>query len=62
VPAALEALVLGCLAKNADERPASARVLAAELRKLQDEHPWHEEDARNWWSARSAVRTSLAKI
>ncbi len=62
VPAALDALVLRCLAKEADERPASARVLAAELHALRTESPWSEEDARNWWVARSAVRTSLAEI
>ncbi len=48
---ALERVVLACLAKRPDERPASA----AELDRMLAESgvgPWTEADARAWWSNR----------
>jgi serine/threonine-protein kinase len=48
IPAALDALVLGCLAKDAHDRPSSADDLVASLETLQAD--WTEHDARAWWS------------
>jgi serine/threonine-protein kinase len=61
IPPELDALVLRCLAKKADDRPSSARALMLELRALQDECPWSEDEALRWWTARTArteVRTN----
>jgi serine/threonine-protein kinase len=62
VPAALERIVLACLAKKPDERPADAAALI-ELLDECDVAEWTRDDARTWWAlhaskvkARSAAR------
>jgi serine/threonine-protein kinase len=50
VPAELEALVLACLAKTPDQRPASAAALKAALRAIALPPGWNEEAAARWWS------------
>jgi serine/threonine-protein kinase len=49
LPAGLEALVLRCLAKDRDDRPASAEELAASLDALAL-GPWTAGEARRWWA------------
>jgi len=49
VPKALDQIVLRCLAKNPEDRPADARVLAALLAACPLPRPWTEEDAERWW-------------
>jgi serine/threonine protein kinase len=49
IPAALEHLVLACLAKKPEERPQSARQLAQSLETI-DGMTWSEEDAGRWWN------------
>lgn len=48
----LEALIVACLAKGADDRPESAEAVIEALDALEDVVPWSEEDARAWWKAR----------
>ena len=47
--AGLESLVLQCLAKRPEDRPASAQQLAQGLRGLQTRLVWTQENSRNWW-------------
>jgi serine/threonine-protein kinase len=49
IPAALEALVLRCLAKKPEDRPANAALLEEQLVSLALAHPWKASDARVWW-------------
>ncbi|MBN2361832.1 MAG: protein kinase [Deltaproteobacteria bacterium] len=50
LPAAFDDLVLACLRKHPDERPAGAREVAAALRAIPLEQPWTAERAEAWWS------------
>jgi serine/threonine-protein kinase len=54
VPADLEAVVLGCLAKDPSERFASAEDLEEALGRCQCASQWTEAHARAWWAAHGA--------
>lgn len=53
LPRELEDLVLACLAKKKEDRPASARALGTALAAC-DVEPWTEERAREWWLENAA--------
>ena len=50
VPAELDRIVLGCLAKKPSDRPPSAADLSRLLGAVATT-PWTQDDARHWWSA-----------
>ncbi|MEJ5370210.1 MAG: hypothetical protein WHT08_18010 [Bryobacteraceae bacterium] len=56
VPKALDELVLECLAKAPQQRPASVRELKRRLQACAADAPWSEEDAERWW------RTNLPSV
>jgi hypothetical protein len=49
VPPDLEALLLQCLCKQADDRPPSARALRDGLRRCGQVEPWTADAAAAWW-------------
>ncbi len=49
IPPAMDALVMACLAKRPEDRPASAAELARRLRAIADNDGWTEERALRWW-------------
>jgi eukaryotic-like serine/threonine-protein kinase len=49
IPVELDALVLSCLAKDRENRPASARTLLERLQAVKLETAWTDERARGWW-------------
>jgi hypothetical protein len=59
VPAALEEVVLACLAKKADERPKDAATVARMVRACALEE-WTREEALAWWTTVRASKASQA--
>jgi serine/threonine-protein kinase len=51
VPDRLDALVLRCLAKDREQRPATILDVAAVLQEVARERPWPDEMAAAWWSS-----------
>jgi len=51
IPSDLEQLILACLEKTPEKRPADARKLQAALRACSDARTWSEDDARLWFAA-----------
>jgi serine/threonine-protein kinase len=56
----LESLLLECLAKAPDARPASAFVLRDRLRACKDAGTWTEENASIFWRARALATKKVA--
>ena len=50
VSAVLEQILLACLAKKREDRPASAAVLLESLETLKLELPWTRAEAQDWWT------------
>jgi len=50
VAAALDQLVLSCLAKDPAERPQSARELSRRLAEVDGASAWTQDRAREWWA------------
>ena len=60
LPADLEAIVLGCLAKDRDARPASAAILRASFLACADPGLHDLAAARAWWQAHRASQKKSA--
>ena len=50
IPEALDRLILDCLQKNPDDRPATADALAARLAAITTGADWTPKRAQEWWS------------
>jgi hypothetical protein len=60
VSPSLEALLMRCLAKKPDERPADARAVLDELARCEPVVPWTQADAKLWWEQLDQQRSSSA--
>jgi len=54
VPEALDALLLQCLAKKPDERPANADEVRRRLEQIPLTERWDQDRAAAWWNERAA--------
>jgi len=59
VPPALAELIMGCLAKRADERPQTAALIGETLDRIAHDQPWSQRAARAWWAAHPAVTADV---
>jgi serine/threonine-protein kinase len=67
VPADLERLILELLAKEANDRPASAAHVVRRIESCPCFHNWTQEDARSWWrehgvAARARIDSAQAAL
>jgi serine/threonine-protein kinase len=60
VPRDLEALILSCLEKRAENRPADARALRKQLLACSAAEEWSAEQANQWWSDRKPSEQPVA--
>jgi hypothetical protein len=51
IGAALELLIMRCLAKDPKKRPEGTRALAEELGHIKPTEPWTRADAEVWWAS-----------
>lgn len=59
IPAGLEAVVLGCLAKDPGDRPPGAAALAERLTACEELSSWSREKALRWWRAHLPDRMAM---
>jgi serine/threonine-protein kinase len=62
VPAALDDIILRCLAKNPADRPADALTLQRELSQCPCDPPWTTGQAEAWWKGFRARRGDAAGV
>ena len=60
IPAALDRLVLSCLAKDPADRPQTARELSRRLAELEGVGAWTQDQAREWWATHQPANEALA--
>ena len=58
VPPEFDDLVLACLSKNVEARPAGADAVAARLREIPNRGGWTAERARTWWDTHAPAQAS----
>ena len=60
IPGSLDLIVMSCLAKSPDDRPADARSLGHMLRELELKPRWTDASAATWWAEHLADKDGSA--
>ncbi len=60
IPLALDALIMECLAKDPDDRPASAAVVSERLAAAIPADAWTVDAARSWWERHQPLTPARA--
>jgi eukaryotic-like serine/threonine-protein kinase len=62
IPAALDDLVLSCLAKDPAARPQTARELSRRLASVEGAHDWTNDRAREWWASHAPAVSPTSAV
>jgi serine/threonine-protein kinase len=62
IPAALDQLVLCCLAKEPERRPQSARELSRRLAAIENAAAWTQDRAQGWWTEHEPPRETRCEV
>jgi serine/threonine protein kinase len=62
IPPELDGLILECLEKEPDKRPATARALQTRLAAIAVTAPWTLERAEQWWSSNAPSVSSKRSV
>jgi eukaryotic-like serine/threonine-protein kinase len=60
LPQAFDHLIMACLEKNPDDRPATAEILATRLATIETTNAWTPTHARQWWDAHHPKKPRVA--
>jgi len=55
IPESLDRIILMCLEKDPDKRPASADAVATLLADVKPLLPWTADRARQWWEMNAGL-------
>ena len=55
IPGDLEALLMACLAKKPEDRPASAQAMSEALARCESFGTWKAQMAKQWWSENRSI-------
>jgi serine/threonine-protein kinase len=62
VPPELDQIILRCLAKNPDDRPADTMLLAAMLNGVNLPEPWTKDRAEQWWETHLPATAPFTEV
>jgi len=62
IPPEFDALILECLEKDPNKRPASAAALQLRLQAIASAAPWTRERAEHWWSLNAPEMSSTRPV
>jgi tRNA A-37 threonylcarbamoyl transferase component Bud32 len=60
LPQAFDHLIMACLEKNPDDRPATAEILATRLATIETTNAWTPAHARQWWDVHHPKKPRVA--
>lgn len=62
IPSDLEHVIMSCLSKDPNDRPATARELERQLAACADANQWTDSDAERWWDNHAVTGCGSAPL